>query len=50
MGFPGSLFESTHHFPRDRNGMAQPRYTTLITSTVKCCFNVVASKASARRG
>src|SRR5229473_306429 len=31
-------------------GMAQPRYTTLITSTVKRFFNVVASKARARRG
>src|SRR5256885_10149511 len=31
-------------------GMAQPRYTTLITNTVKRFFNVVASKASASRG
>src|SRR5947209_13557547 len=31
-------------------GIAQPRYTTLITSTVKRFFKVVASKASASRG
>src|SRR6266852_4070671 len=31
-------------------GMAQPRYTTLITSTVKRFESVVASKASASRG
>src|SRR2546428_3277252 len=30
--------------------MAQPRYTTLITNTVKRFFKVVASKARARRG
>src|SRR5258708_12997663 len=31
-------------------GMAQPRYTTLITSTVKRFFNVVASTPQPSRG
>ncbi len=34
----------------NRQKMAQPRYITLMQSTVKLFFNVVASKASASRG